>query len=66
MCEYCEKEKRLLNDNYYEMYITKDTTLGYSLLFKINDEWCNIGYLNYCPKCGRNLNKEIIEENYGL
>ncbi len=57
MCEYCEKGKEIRNDNNIKSFISK-AHFGYSIIVQTNKLYLdvqNIGFINYCPMCGRKL-----------
>lgn len=54
MCEYCEKGKEIRNDNNIKSFISK-AHFGYSIISQIHNNCFNLGFINYCPMCGRKL-----------
>ena len=57
MCEYCEKGKEIRNDDNIKSFISK-AHFGYSIIVQTNKLYLdvqNIGFINYCPMCGRKL-----------
>lgn len=57
MCEYCEKGKEIRKDDNLKSFISK-AHFGYSIIVQTNELYLNvqnIGFINYCPMCGRKL-----------
>ena len=57
MCEYCNLGKELRNDNNIKSFISK-SHFGYSIMAKIYETCYNLGFIKYCPICGRKLEEE--------
>lgn len=56
MCEYCEKGKNisLFDEEFINTFISKGH-IGYTLIHSKNGLANVIGYIKYCPMCGRKL-----------
>lgn len=56
MCEYCEKGKNIsqADKEYYNTFISKGH-FGYSLMFRFDNYIRCLGFIKYCPMCGRKL-----------
>ena len=63
MCEYCEKEKRIEeneNDNiYFEIYGRFLRVMGKVMNFPIGRQ----AKINYCPMCRKKTNYRVITSN---
>lgn len=76
MCKYCEQKLRLEEDGYYEKFdnqieITKggwtSVYIGIDknerlVLRACGDDFTDDCLINFCPFCGRKLNKKIYKE----